>query len=382
MVKKGKYRLFNYFIENHLIYYKSLGKNSKIIAFAILKFLNLKSIESILNDFLRNRIIQYYAIQININEKSESLLILNFEESKKERIIKSANFIRQKIIETQNNLKFLKEENLELTFFSNLSQDINSNTIISKTSQSLIISTENNSTGFNFFHINLDFIKQKNSFLLNFSSILKNLGINGFLVFNFKIDNNENIKISSYFVEKCKNIENPSNIEKKLNDFFHCSLVIKQDIKMRTIFNYIWRLEITDRSYFLNDFLDLFFSKSNPFSLEILEINKRFEQELLKYQIAFIRLSDNLIFIENSYLFIILENLNSKYIQKILEKYYPKYIIYILILNDSGYKKLREYKSIENIRIIHPNNMKNFNYQEFKRVNSLKDAQINGNILS
>ena len=69
MVKKGKYRLFSYLLENHLIYYKSLKLNNKLIAFALIEYSNFKSVEPILDALLRNRVIKYYSIQIEINEK-------------------------------------------------------------------------------------------------------------------------------------------------------------------------------------------------------------------------------------------------------------------------------------------------------------------------
>lgn len=371
MVKKGKYKLFNYLIENHLIYYKSLRKNDKIIAFAILIYQNFKSILAVLNEFLRERVIQYYAIQININKNSEKLLVLNFEDSKKERIIKSFNFVKQNIFETHISAKFLKEKDLEAQFLSNISQDINSNTFITKLSESIKISNDNNSKVFNFYLINFDFIKKKNSFILNLLNLINSLGSKGFLIINFKTDNNDNIKISSYFVEECETIENIINIENSINDFFQSNLIKKQVIKIRTIFNYLWRLEIKDSFYFLNDFLDLFFPKNySTTTLTLSKINKKFEQNLLNNQIEYVRLGDNLMFIEHSHLFIILENLDSNYILRILKKYHPKYIIYILILNKMGYKKLIEAKSIkfiENIKIIHPKDIQKFNYQEIKK---------------
>jgi len=369
MVKKGKYKLFNYLIENHLIYYKSIRKNDKIVAFAILIYKNSKSILSFLNEFLRKRIIQYYAIQINTNENCEKLLLLNFEDSKKERIIKSFNFIQQTIFKTHNSAKFLKEKDLEAQFLSNLSQEINSNSFITKLSESIKISNDHCSKAFSFFLINLDFIKKKKSFILDFLKLINDLGGKGFLIINFKTDHNDNIKISSYFVEECENIENIIDLENNVNDFFQSDLIKKQDIKIRTIFNYLWRLEINDSFYFLNNFLDLFFPINSSASSTLSEINKKFEQTLLNNQIEYVRLGDNLIFIEHSYLFIILENLDSKYILRILKKYYPKYIIYILILNELGYKKLLEAKSIklmENIKIIHPKDIQKFNCQEFK----------------
>ncbi|MFX0141242.1 MAG: hypothetical protein ACFFDN_46815, partial [Candidatus Hodarchaeota archaeon] len=68
--------------------------------------------------------------------------------------------------------------------------------------------------------------------------------------------------------------------------------------------------------------------------------------------------------------FLILQDLDSNYIHKVIEKYYSKYFIYILILNDLGYEKLlnmKPIKSIESIKILNPLEIRKFNYEEFKR---------------
>ena len=130
MVKKGKYKLFSYFIENHLIYYKSLRENDKIIAFSLLELSNYKLIESILNDFLRKRIIQYYSIQIGTHEKSKKVLLLNFEEDNKENIIKAFNNVQQKLTYNEKPPKFYEEKTLEKMFLAILFQTFNSNTSI------------------------------------------------------------------------------------------------------------------------------------------------------------------------------------------------------------------------------------------------------------
>jgi len=99
-------------------------------------------------------------------------------------------------------------------------------------------------------------------------------------------------------------------------------------------------------------------------------MNKEFEDCLITNNIEYVRLSKNLIFIEYSYVFLILENLDSNIIYKVIEKYHSKYLIYILILNDLGNRELQKIKSIkliENIKILNPMDIHNFNYSELKR---------------
>jgi len=369
MVKKGKYKLFSYLVENHLIYYKSLKKNNKIIAFAILQYINFKSIESLLNEFLINRIIHYYSIQIDTNEKNKNILLLNFEEYKKESIIKAFNIVKQNLGVVHSPARFLKEQVLEKLFLAFFFQNINFNTSITKISDSIIISAEQNSKFLNFYSIDLDAIKKKTSFVSTFLNLITSLGKKGFLIFNFTMDSSENIKISPYFVLECENIEKSFTTETLINNFFHCNLVKKQNVEIRNIFNFLWRLGIIDTFFFLNEYYELFSADKLTYSLDLLEINKLFERNLLKNQIEYMRLSKNLLFIEQTFVFLILESLNCDYVHRIIEKYYPKYIIYILILNDAGYKELQEIESaklIENIRIINLKEIQKFNYKELK----------------
>jgi hypothetical protein len=233
-----------------------------------------------------------------------------------------------------------------------------------------LISTEKESKIFNFFSLNLDLIKKHTSFIFNFTNLIKNLSREGYLIFHFRLDLDENIKIASYFVEKCEIDENISSIDKTVNNFFHYNLIKRQDLKIKFIFNFLWRLEIINSFFFLNDFYDLFYANKTLNSLELSEMNELLKQNLLQNQIEYVSLSKNLFFIEQSYLFLILQDLDSNYIHKVIEKYYPKYFIYILILNDLGYEELVKMKSIkliENIKIINPLEIQKFNYEEIKR---------------
>ncbi|MEE9377837.1 MAG: hypothetical protein V3V33_07345, partial [Candidatus Lokiarchaeia archaeon] len=261
MVKKGKYKLFSYFIEDYLIYYKSFKKKNRIIAFAIFEYLNFKSVEPILNDFLRKRVIHYFSIQICTNEKSEKILLLNFEDYKKENIIKSFNIIKQFLTEIENPIKFLKEKILENFFLTIFFQDINSSTSISKVSEAITISTEKKLKILNFYNIDLELIEKRDSFIINFLNLINNFDRSGFIIFNFQIDFNDDIKIFAYFVDICENTNHDSKLENKVNNFFHCNIIIRQNIKIQEIFNYFWRLGVTDTFFFLNDFYNLFFLK-------------------------------------------------------------------------------------------------------------------------
>jgi len=233
-----------------------------------------------------------------------------------------------------------------------------------------LISAGKESRIFNFFSINLETIRKKNSFISNFSNLIRNLGRKGLLIFHFRMDHHENIKLTSYFVEKCETNGKSSNMEEIINNFFHCNLIKRQEIKIKVIFNLIWRLGITSHYFFFIDFEVLFHNKKLSCSLNLLEMNELFERNLLNSQIEYVKLSKNLYFVDQSYLFLILQDLDSNYIYEIIEKYYPKYFIYILILNYLGYEKLLEIESIkliENIKIINPVKIQKFSYEIFKK---------------
>ncbi|MFX1377775.1 MAG: hypothetical protein ACFFA4_01660 [Promethearchaeota archaeon] len=370
MVKKTKYKLFSYLIENNLIYYKSLKENSKIIAFTILECQNYKLLDSVLNKLLIRRIIQYYSIQIDTNDKNRILIILNFEESKKENIIKNFNMLKQTLEENYNKIKILREKVLEERFLSIIFQNLSSNPTITKSLDSIVISTENKSNVLDFFIIDFDLIEKKKLFISNFLNLISNIGQEGYLIFNFKMDNRDNIRISPYFVLKSDDVNTPPDIEKKVNNFFHSNLLKRENIKIKTFSNFLWRLGINNIFFFYNNYFDLFYSNIPSDFHNLLEMNKNFEENLLNNQIEYIRLSKNLIVIEQSYLFLILEKLDCNYIYKIIEKYHPKYFIYILILNYLGNMELQKIKSIkliEKLKVINAKEIQNFNFKEFRR---------------
>jgi hypothetical protein len=370
MVKKSKYKLFSYLIENYLIYYKSLSENKKIISFAVLECLNYKSIGSILNELLRNRIINYYSFQIESYNKDNKLVILNFEEDKKGNIIKAFNVVQQKIGETREQIKFLNDKDLEKRFLANLFQYSNSNTIITKSSESIKILNGNKSKILSFFIIDFDFVKHANTFISNFINLIINIGEKGCLIVNFRMDTEDNIKISPYFVLESENFKDVFSIENEINNFFQSNLLKCYNIKIKTFSNFLWRLGINNTSFLLDNYYNLFYPHNSNYSLTLREMNELLEKSLLNDHIEYIRLSKTLLFIEQRYIFLLLENLDCNYIYKIIEKYYSKYFIYILILNDLGNKELQKIKSIkliENIKILNPLEIRDINYKEFKR---------------
>ena len=145
MVKKGKYKLFSYIIDGFLIYYKSFNNNNKYIAFAAIESTLSNPIILFMNNFLRQRFIHYYSVQISTNTKEQLTIILNFEDTEKDGITKIFSIIYQKLHEYEKSIKFLENSMLERLFLKIISEKISSNVIITENSdQSVIILIHNN----------------------------------------------------------------------------------------------------------------------------------------------------------------------------------------------------------------------------------------------
>ncbi|GAG90550.1 unnamed protein product, partial [marine sediment metagenome] len=118
MVKKSKYNLSTYFLEENLLFYTSLDKKKKKIAFSILKVKDCVPIIPTLNNFLRKEYLNYYSIQISLLNSYETQIFMVFIDFEKNRILNSFNIIREKLSEINEKVIFLKEESLEKQFFS------------------------------------------------------------------------------------------------------------------------------------------------------------------------------------------------------------------------------------------------------------------------
>lgn len=370
MVKKGKFKLLSYLIDESLIYYKSLNRNKKIIGFSIFEIDDINSIVPILNRFLKKRILNYYSIQINIIESMKKIILLNFEDYEKNRILKIFNLICEKFARKNLNIKFLKNQYLENSFLKVITNDLDLKINVLKSSESLLINNHTNLMALSFYSINFDNLGNKRNFMYDFLNFIKNFNRDGYLILNFKLNSNDNIVISSYFVEKRRNNENLINMESEINNFFNCTLIEKLNVSIEAIFRLLWRFEISNKYFLLNEISELFLKDSQYNLRSISKINLQFEHKLLKNQINFNRLNKNLLLIEQHSLFLIFLHINFKLILELIKKHYPKYHIYILSLNEREYHKLLKIdkiKLLKNIKIVDPKEFQSFNVEIFKK---------------
>ena len=180
MVKKGKFKLLSYVIEDQLIFYKSLNKNKKILAFSIIEAESFFPLLQILSDFLRKRFIKYFSIQLKIHEENKKIFLLNFEEINKNEINKLYNLIYQKVNNNKNQLTFLKKASLEKMFLNIFNKKNTSNLSISKSQDSILIKNHKFSTVYNFYTLNLNRVQTKSSFIHNFVNLASSFNINGY----------------------------------------------------------------------------------------------------------------------------------------------------------------------------------------------------------
>jgi hypothetical protein len=372
MTRKGKFQILSYLIDENLIYYKSLNKNKKIVAFAMFETVFINPIISTLNNFLRKRFIQYYTIQWNSLEKNKKVFLLNFEEEKKESIIKIFNEVGQKLRRVNDTLIFFKNSQLEWKFLEPILKESSSKVSLMKQSNSILVLNRNDSFLLNMYNVDLDYLENLEFFFYNFLKILNSFNKEGYLLFTFRIDHNDEITFSPFYTEKCNKEDDLFNTEKSINTFFNYTMLKRHDTKIKQIFNCLWRLGISDDSFSLKYFNKLFLKEEKNGITKLLKFNKGFEQNLSQNQIKFIRLGKKLLLIEEKYLFVVLTKLNSEYIQKIIEKYHSKYFIYITILSESEIKKLlniSKFNCLRNLQILTTKEILDFNFNLFRNNN-------------
>ena len=386
MVRKGKFKLFSHIVDDFLIFYKSINRNKKIISFSILESEDFFPLITILNDFLKQRFLNYYSIQISTTKMNKKLFFLNFEDKTKDRIIKVFNLIYQKLHPFKNKLKFLVKDQLETTFLNIIFKNFSSNINGLKVSESLLIKDEDASRYIDIYDINLNNIDEKNIFFLNFINLLTKLNRNGHLIINFRRIFDDNIKFSINFIDVRKELNDLIRFEVEIKDFFNYDIIKKKKIEINKIFLLLWRYGSTDNFHEFNNYSDLFLDRKNLSDIKnIAKFNIQFEQNLVNKEIEFKRLNQNLLFINQHILFYTAPNLDYKGILRILKKYYSKYFLYFLILNEYEYSKLLEINGIimlDDIKLLSLNEFSHFNFKVFKNNHVLKNTQIDSDILS
>jgi len=365
MVKKGKFKLLSFLIENQLIYYKSLNKTRKLLAFSIIETKSLLKIIPILNDFLKKSFLLYYSIQINIPKKRRKLILLNFIGNDKNRIVKFFSLIYQQISECDKSVKFLKNRYLKRQFLYIISNKINVDINTMKLGDSLILKHDEDLQFLHFYQINCPFIENKSVFLHNLLKLLNNFNRKGFLIFNIKANNKAELLYHAYFIDiKCEQNKNSLDVEKEVNSLFNCELFKNIELNLKQLYCILWRTNISEIYYNLENGVNLFLSLSQFNFQKLSKFNTQFEKALQLNQINFHRLNQNLLLIEDKILFLIFKDFHREDILRLLEKFYSRYFVIILILSQDEYKKLLDVNKIKLLE-----NLKTLNFIDFVKLN-------------
>lgn len=369
MVKKGKFKLLTYFLDDFLIFYNSLNKSEKIIAFAILKIKRFNSILPILNNFILKRKLSYYSIQVDLTEKEKYKIILNFEDRSKEIIKKIFNNIYQTLLNEDIQMEAMKKKNLSREFFKFIIQEIDNNNFVAKVSDSLILQHYDNYKALTFYWLNLNIVKNTQSFLFSFLNILLNFNHKGYLIFNIDADLSENLTISSYFVEVRNFPRKDVHIEDEVNNFFNCDLISKLNVQEKYLSRVFWRLRLLNKFYPFEEIKHIFTTQCEYTFQNLSELNLQIEYNLRKHNIRFKRISKTIILIDQRILFLVMRKIKIDLIKSVLNKFYSKYWLYILIIDWNEYKKIiesKELKELKNVKVLNTDDFLNLDLKIFK----------------
>jgi len=370
MVKKGKFKLFSFLLENYLLYYKSINKNNKLVAFSIIECDNFFRIIKLLNEFLLNKYLFYYSIQLKIPYKRKTTIILSFIGENRSNIDKFFNLIKEKINKCDKSVSILSNRKLKRHFLSILSSNIDGGANSMKHSQFLTLKYGDNLKYIKIHQLNCDHLKNQMISLHSLLKALKNLNKKGYMIFNVRTKNHQKIATNAYFLDIKHDIDsNTIDIDKEINQLYNCELLKKSNLTIPNIYRILWRTNVSDNFYLINKDAEIFFSLSYFNFKDISKFNTQFIKNLQLSQLDYYRLNPNLFFIEEKFLFLILEDNNVKEIKKLLEFFFSQYSIFILILNQKEYRKLIESNEVgllDNLKIL---NFKDFVTLDFMELN-------------
>ncbi len=370
MIKKGKFKLLSYIVDEDLIFYKSLNRVKKYIGFFIMQATSFYPLISILNNLLNKRLICYYSIQINSKNTEQYFFFINIENNTKNETIKLWNLIKEEIKEKNCHNAFLIRNNLEKTFLEILDDDLNNNNLILKNSNELLlIKDKKNIRRLDFYTINFENLEDKSFFLSTFLNYIDNLNLFGYIILNFKQMENNTINISVYFTLISEKEKNLGNISAEINNFFNIVLLEKKKIRIKEIGHHLWRYAIFNNFYSFKDVIDLFKTDKHYDFKNLQTFNLQFEQSLLKNGIKFRRINENMVLIQEDILFITFLNCDPKVLLRIFKKFYSKYLLYILILNEVEYKDLLriDINQLKKVVILDINGFLNLDLLVFKK---------------
>jgi hypothetical protein len=363
MTKKGKFKFASYIIEDHLIFYR--GKKQTMTAFTVLCTSNFNKMLPILTKMLEKQYFEYFSWQIMINKERQDSFIINFKGTKAG-IIKAHNLIEQELKNLNFKNLFVKKQILKMTFFEILSQEVNSILSRNKSLNTITIKDQADTRQLRIFELNLSlFVEYKNLFE-NFIKYLRDLGKKLVIYFNFHLDRFNLISNYGILIEYINQKSKLIDLDEEINKFFTQTLVSKLKIQLKHIMNLLWRRAFPASKMFHQTshfFLD--YNKNYEYRLIINDLIGKFDKNEIRYY----QINEQLFFIEDHTLFIIVEKLDLDFLSNLLKKYYSKYRLMILFLNDGEYTYIMNFnqiKKLEDLRILRIQDLVEFNFNILK----------------
>ncbi|MHA1477870.1 MAG: hypothetical protein ACTSPU_06700, partial [Promethearchaeota archaeon] len=205
----------------------------------------------------------------------------------------------------------------------------------------MILKQGDNLQFLHFYEINCDLMQNEKVSLHNLLKALNNFNQKGYLIFNIKAINSENIVSNAYFIDiRYEKDRKSLDVEEEVNNLFNCELFKKLTIRLNHLYSILWRANLSEIFYNLTQDADIFLSLSHYNFQDLSKFSVQFNKVLRLNQIEFHTLKPNLFFIEEKILFLIQKVYNPVETTSILEKFFSKYYVFILILNMDEYKKL------------------------------------------
>ncbi|MFX1353436.1 MAG: hypothetical protein ACFFGP_05705, partial [Promethearchaeota archaeon] len=260
---------------------------------------------------------------------------------------------------------------LETMFINVIFNNLNFNMRFLKGEGGIMIKNHLGHKILDIYKIILENHKNTPQIIIQLSNLIKNLNQKGYLILNFNYLINY-VSLDAYLIHIIENNNiDQINIEKEVNTIFEFELIQKLKVDISNTYRILWRLNLTDTHFpYIPDNSSLL-DMNNSKSINLQGFNLKFEALLKSNQIEFQRINQYLYFIEQKLVFLTLDKLNYKLILKIFKRFFSKYQIYLLILDENEYNKLLKMdkiKSLKNLEILNYESFKSIDIQNFKVV--------------
>lgn len=363
MTKKGTFKLSSYLVENQLIFFKS--KIDKIIAFAIISTSNFIETLPILTKMLKKNYFEYFSWQIGVNKERKDFFIFNFRDSKAG-IVKAFNLFKQELNNCNFKILFLNKERLKSVFFEIISQELDSNILIDKSSKSIIIKNSVETRTLSVFELNLSILLEKENLIESIINYFRDSRKKVILYFNFCTNYLNLISYHGIIIEELNQKREIMTLDEKVNKFFNQILLNRINIKLKQVMLLFWRKSLLSSQKFYE--IPRFSLDKNIKNKSSLLINELIVN-LNKYQVDYHQINDKILFIENHILFIVINRINLKFLLTILKKYYSKYKIMLLFLTEREYCEFLEIDRVtelKELKLLRMSDLVEFNYKNLK----------------